>query len=194
MALIWLTVMSAGMIGALALPCPGQAREFEAARLHMAPPQIARWEDLAMVSEEFDEGSGEFRYTTFGAVDEDADVLYFGRLNRRMRRGCVTGIVLDRQPRSLANYLKREGGTVDRVAFMEALESAAHHLHSLSRAHNDLNPSNIIVTEAGMPVIIDFGSCHRVGDKLTMSRATRSGLTGRWGTTPLQRGGMMSRL
>jgi serine/threonine protein kinase len=40
-------------------------------------------------------------------------------------------------------------------------------------AHNDLNPRNILVNEAGMPVLIDFGSPHEMSKKLTTSRGTK---------------------
>lgn len=56
---------------------------------------------------------------------------------------------------------------------MAALESAIYHLHSLGWAHNDLNPGNILVNEAGMPVLIDFGSSHKFGKQLTTSRGTK---------------------
>lgn len=49
--------------------------------------------------------------------------------------------------------------------FLEALESAVDHLHSLGLAHNDINPDNIMV-ENGAPVLIDFGSCQPFGKRL----------------------------
>lgn len=55
---------------------------------------------------------------------------------------------------------------------MEALESAIDHLHSLGWAHNDLNPGNVLVDKSGMPVLIDFDSCHEIGQKLLTSRGT----------------------
>ncbi|KAH6700696.1 kinase-like domain-containing protein [Leptodontidium sp. MPI-SDFR-AT-0119] len=228
-------------------------------------PQVTNWEELALLSEEFDTETSEFRYTMFAVVDDDA--VYFGQLNIpkleisfqqltsalspipdedifpewphsgvtltqapevlpaniyikrpslalydvfkehnvlrllpqglmeeaqamqvlsqhphpniiryygcQVRRGRITGLVLDRHPNDLTEYLKHEIGTIDREPFMEALESAIHHLHSLDWAHNDLNPRNILVNEAGMPVLIDFGSCHEIGKKLTTSRGTK---------------------
>ena len=97
-------------------------------------------------------------------------ICYYGC---QVRRGRVTGLVLDRHPADLTNYLKNGMGTVDKEPFMEALESAVHHLHSLGLAHNDLNPKNILVNEARMPVLIDLGSCHEVGRNLTTSRGTK---------------------
>ena len=48
---------------------------------------------------------------------------------------------------------------------MKALESAVAHLHQLELAHNDINPSNIMVRD-GLPVLIDFGSCAPYGGRL----------------------------
>ncbi|SCV33748.1 uncharacterized protein FFB14_04672 [Fusarium fujikuroi] len=53
----------------------------------------------------------------------------------------------------------------DKPRFLEAFESAVHHIHSLGLAHNDINPHNIVVKDA-MPVLIDFGSCQPVGQRL----------------------------
>ncbi|KAJ4302527.1 hypothetical protein N0V88_002676 [Collariella sp. IMI 366227] len=54
---------------------------------------------------------------------------------------------------------------LDKPEFMNALESSVVHLHSLGLAHNDINPSNIMVRD-GMPVLIDFGSCQPFGGRL----------------------------
>ncbi|KAK1764626.1 kinase-like domain-containing protein [Phialemonium atrogriseum] len=90
----------------------------------------------------------------------------------RVRRGRITGLVFDRYENDLNHYLKDGIGTIDKEAFMAALESAVHHLHSLGMAHNDINPANIMVGEGGVPVLVDFGSCREVGHKMTTSRGT----------------------
>jgi serine/threonine protein kinase len=91
----------------------------------------------------------------------------------RVQRGFVTGLVLDRHVSDLRKYINEQKGFLDKRPFMEALESAIHHLHSLGLAHNDINPSNILVNAEGMPVLADFDSCRPVGEKLTYSRGTR---------------------
>ncbi|OBR09499.1 Serine threonine-protein kinase [Colletotrichum higginsianum IMI 349063] len=58
------------------------------------------------------------------------------------------------------------------MAFLGALESALAHLHNLGLAHNDLNPANILISETGMPVLIDFDSCRPIGQRLLHSRGT----------------------
>lgn len=87
----------------------------------------------------------------------------------RIRRGHIAGIVLDKLPQDLEAYAKTTD--FDRAALVADLRDAVRHLHSLGLAHNDLNPGNVMVNE-GKPVIIDFGSCHKIGEKLGVSRGT----------------------
>lgn len=89
----------------------------------------------------------------------------------RVRRGRITGLVLDRHANDLNNHLK-EGGSVDKEAFVTALEVAVHHLHSIGLAHNDINPYSILVNSRGLPVLTEFGSCREIGHELTTSRGT----------------------
>ncbi|KAK4115649.1 kinase-like protein [Canariomyces notabilis] len=90
----------------------------------------------------------------------------------RVRRGRITGIVLDRYEKNLDQYIQRVGPLVDKAPFMDALEDAVRHLHSLGLAHNDINLSNIMVNDAGMPVLVDFGSCKWIGARLGPSGGT----------------------
>ncbi|KAJ0160275.1 hypothetical protein CTA2_8237 [Colletotrichum tanaceti] len=91
----------------------------------------------------------------------------------RVRRGFITGLVLDRHPADLKHHVKDEGGPpLDKAAFLGALESALAHLHTLGLAHNDVNPANILVSETGMPVLVDFDSCRPIGQRLLHSRGT----------------------
>lgn len=84
----------------------------------------------------------------------------------RVRRGRITGIVLERLDKTLAQYVyEPEFAHRDKAKFMEALESAVGHLHQLGLAHNDINPHNIMVRD-GLPVLIDFGSCASYGGRL----------------------------
>jgi len=62
---------------------------------------------------------------------------------------------------------------LNKIQFMQRLESAIQHLHSLNLAHNDLNPDNTLVNKSGMPVLIDFGSTRVIGTKLGTSRGTK---------------------
>lgn len=91
----------------------------------------------------------------------------------RVRRGFITAIVMDRVDGETLEELVREGRKVYKAAFMTSLRSAITHLHSVvGVAHNDLNPSNIMVGKDGMPVLIDFGSTRPLGRKMGMSHGT----------------------
>jgi serine/threonine protein kinase len=90
----------------------------------------------------------------------------------RVRRGFVTAVVLDRARGSQLHAYRHQGGTVEKARFLAAMRSAVHHLHSVvGVAHNDINPSNIMVVD-GLPVLIDFGSCRPLGWKMGTSRGT----------------------
>lgn len=88
----------------------------------------------------------------------------------RVRRGRITGIVLDKYEYTLHSYIKN-GQKLNNEKFLEALDSAIAHLHSLGLAHNDINPENIMVGPDDMPILIDFGSCGTFGKRL-MSQGT----------------------
>ncbi|AEO71923.1 uncharacterized protein THITE_2171739 [Thermothielavioides terrestris NRRL 8126] len=86
----------------------------------------------------------------------------------RIRRGRVTGIVLDRH-RTILDDLERDESlraSLDRDRIMADLEKAVAHLHSLGLAHNDLNPSNVVIGENKEAILIDFGSCQPFGREL----------------------------
>ncbi|KAK4085695.1 uncharacterized protein Triagg1_685 [Trichoderma aggressivum f. europaeum] len=89
-----------------------------------------------------------------------------------VRRGYITGLVLDRHPYDLNDFIKSGQTIQDEDLFMESLHAAVSHLHALGWAHNDLHPANVLVAEDGRPILIDFGSCRRIGEKLSTSRGT----------------------
>ncbi|KAF4439743.1 serine/threonine protein kinase [Fusarium austroafricanum] len=90
-----------------------------------------------------------------------------------VRRGYITGLVLDRHPHDFNSYLKSGHTIQNKEVFMKSLESAIHHLHSIGWAHNDLKPSNVLVAEDRRPILIDFGSARRIREKLSTSRSTK---------------------
>ncbi|KAK3401577.1 kinase-like domain-containing protein [Sordaria brevicollis] len=101
-------------------------------------------------------------------------VQYFGC---RVHRSRITGLVLRRYEYNIYQYLQLGIGALsgeEKEAFMKALEGAVRHLHSeLGVAHNDINPLNIMVTVSDkMPVLVDFGSARKIGEKLGVSRGT----------------------
>lgn len=106
-------------------------------------------------------------------------VRYYGC---RSNRGQLTGIVLDRYQHTLESYLS-DGRTIPNPqAFVDAIGLSIDHLHSLGWAHNDLNPSNILVSEEvsghPVPILIDFGSACMIGAALGTSRGTSGWIEG----------------
>ncbi|EXL93385.1 kinase-like domain-containing protein [Fusarium oxysporum II5] len=84
----------------------------------------------------------------------------------RVRRGRIASMVFERLDQTLQQYSSTpEFEKLDKPKFLEALQSAVAYIHSLDLAHNDVNPHNIMVKD-GMPVLIDFGSCQPVGQRL----------------------------
>lgn len=90
-----------------------------------------------------------------------------------VRRGYITGLVLDRHLYDLNSYLKSSYTIQNKELFIESLESAIYYLHSLGWAHNDLNPNNVLVAEDRRPILIDFSSARRIEEKLSTSRSTK---------------------
>lgn len=87
----------------------------------------------------------------------------------RVRRGRITGIVLEKlSGYSLWSLLEDNRGVVDLIPFMGALHSAVEHLHRLGLSHNDICPHNVMVV-SGNPVLIDFGSCRKTGERMAAS-------------------------
>ncbi|KAJ5738147.1 peptidase S66 LD-carboxypeptidase A [Penicillium malachiteum] len=90
----------------------------------------------------------------------------------RIKRGFITALALERHPSDLKRYIKDNKGPLNEGKFMNALESAIKHLHSIGFAHNDINPANVLLDEEKMPVLADFNSCKPIREKLTYSRGT----------------------
>ena len=85
----------------------------------------------------------------------------------RVRNNRLVGIELQKYPISLNQHFHEDGEPpADVDDFVAKVDSAIRHLHSLGLAHNDLNPSNIMLDETGAPVLIDFGSCQPFGGRL----------------------------
>ncbi|KAK3987158.1 kinase-like domain-containing protein [Cladorrhinum sp. PSN332] len=105
-------------------------------------------------------------------------IQYHGCLSQR---GFLTGIVFDcHSCGTLQDFLQQGLEGLDKQTFMDKLESAILHLHSLGFAHNDLNPANVLVEEeTKQPVLIDFGSARPVGEALGTSRGTSGWIEGK---------------
>lgn len=93
-------------------------------------------------------------------------------------RGHITGLVLDKHPHDLQTCIKTGSKSINTSQFMNALESVIQHLHKLGWAHNDLTPGNILVSESGAPILIDFDGCQKLGTKLKYIRGTKEWIEG----------------
>jgi serine/threonine protein kinase len=62
-----------------------------------------------------------------------------------------------------------------RLDFMDQIEAAATHLHSMGLAHNDISPHSIMFNNTGQAVLIDLDSCTTLGSPLT-----KGGLVNGW--------------
>ncbi|WPH04659.1 serine/threonine-protein kinase-like protein [Acrodontium crateriforme] len=83
-----------------------------------------------------------------------------------IERGRIVGIAFDRLSRNLFDRVKQHDTPFDGAVCMASITSAVEYIHSLGLAHNDLNPSNIMLDEADTAFIIDFGSCRPEGEDL----------------------------
>ncbi|CCE30705.1 uncharacterized protein CPUR_04554 [Claviceps purpurea 20.1] len=60
----------------------------------------------------------------------------------------------------------------DKSRCLEGIERGIRHLHSLGVIHNDIKPNNIMLDELDRPVIIDFDSWGREGQKFAPGMKT----------------------
>ncbi|KAL1904103.1 hypothetical protein Sste5344_010179 [Sporothrix stenoceras] len=70
----------------------------------------------------------------------------------------ITGIVLEKLQRSMANYDPDDAAfrDLDTAVFLQRLEHVVLFLHSIGLAHNDLKPGNVLLRDNNVPVLIDF--------------------------------------
>ncbi|OCK92310.1 kinase-like protein, partial [Cenococcum geophilum 1.58] len=93
-------------------------------------------------------------------------IRYYGR---QVHRGRIVGLLLERHPYTLEERLRNDGHNLDLKSGFDGIKSGVRHLHSLELAHNDIKPSNIMVSAEDTWILIDFGSCRPVGESLTVA-------------------------
>jgi serine/threonine protein kinase len=73
---------------------------------------------------------------------------------------------------NLAEHLKASGALtpVKAIAIMHPILDAIAHAHAAGIIHRDLKPTNILVDEAGMPRVMDFGIAARLKGQATNSQ------------------------
>lgn len=81
--------------------------------------------------------------------------------------GRITGLCFTRYKSDLEKALseRKDITEKEKLAYSKAIEDGIRHLHQLGLAHNDINPSNIMM-DGEKPVIIDFDSARPIGEKL----------------------------
>lgn len=92
--------------------------------------------------------------------------------------GRIQGICFSKYPKSLMEKANPKHLSKNQFAqecplpkevidgYISGLTLGVQHLHSLGFVHNDINPSNIMLTEDETPIIIDFESCAQIGEPL----------------------------
>ncbi|KAK4666549.1 hypothetical protein QC763_301195 [Podospora pseudopauciseta] len=97
----------------------------------------------------------------------------------RTRRGRITGLVFDKHPYTLLEYLaevkeKGKGNEIEVESFVRGLESVVSRLHQLGLAHNSIRAENIVVGrgeggEGVRAVLVEFSKCLPFGKKFRTS-------------------------
>ncbi|KAJ7244633.1 kinase-like domain-containing protein [Mycena haematopus] len=82
----------------------------------------------------------------------------------------LLGLCFQRHQVDLSDAVK-DKVVFDPIAVIEGIRHGLEYLHSLGYAHNDINPTNIVLDKNTLPVIIDFDSCQRIGVSLTDKKA-----------------------
>jgi len=95
-------------------------------------------------------------------------IRYHGYIVYRRR---ITGIVLNRYSKTLEDRLREGAYSFNKRLYMDSIKLGVEYLYSLRYIYNNLNLSNIIVSEDNTPIIIDLGSCKHFG-KALISRGT----------------------
>ncbi|KAK1981043.1 kinase-like domain-containing protein [Colletotrichum cereale] len=81
------------------------------------------------------------------------------------KAGRIGGICFVKYPINLQQLMDAKL-PMDPKTIIEGIESGIQHIHRLGLIHNDINPSNVMITSEGNPVIIDFESCRHKGEEL----------------------------
>lgn len=82
----------------------------------------------------------------------------------------ITAICLKQYGRRLMNAVWESDPTLNHAAILDGISKGLTFLHeTLGLVHNDINPANIMLDDAGNPVIIDFDSCIPIGEEVGLS-------------------------
>ena len=78
--------------------------------------------------------------------------------------GLITGLCFVRYKETLSARLADRNRPLDVHSCLKSVKNGLDHLHALGLSHNDINPTNIMLDNEDMPIIIDFDSCQREGE------------------------------
>jgi serine/threonine protein kinase len=84
----------------------------------------------------------------------------------------ITGLCFVKYGMNLSERVTKGSRPFDADLFLRGIQEGISHLHSLNLIHCDLNPTNILMN-GDTPVIGDFDSCQREGEKLGFKAGTR---------------------
>lgn len=94
---------------------------------------------------------------------------YYGCL---VEDGRITGLCFAHYARTIDQWLEEGVDKADRLACYKGLKDGICHLHKIGLAHNDINPSNVMIDSENRPVIIDFDSAKPIGEELGFKAGT----------------------
>lgn len=82
-----------------------------------------------------------------------------------LRGGCIRSLCFTRYHQNLVERIYHDTRTFSRQDCLQEIKRGIQHLHSLGIVHNDINPSNVMLTMDDTAVIIDFNSCCKEGEE-----------------------------
>ena len=83
----------------------------------------------------------------------------------------IMGLCFVKYGMNLYERVTKDSRSFDADLILRGIQEGIRHLHSLGLIHCDINPANIVM-DGDIPVIVDFDSCQRNGEKLGMKVGT----------------------
>ncbi|KAF1992731.1 serine/threonine-protein kinase-like protein [Amniculicola lignicola CBS 123094] len=89
-----------------------------------------------------------------------------------VHNGRITGLCFARYGENLLERVNNDSRDLNADLCLRKIQSGISHLHSLGLIHCDINPMNVVM-DGDTPVIVDFDSCRREGERLGFKAGTR---------------------
>jgi hypothetical protein len=88
--------------------------------------------------------------------------------------GHITGLCFVKYGITLSERVTKDPRHFDKELCLRRIQNGIQHLHKLGLIHCDINPANILMSENDdNPIITDFDSCRRQGERLGLKAGTR---------------------